>query len=52
MRAVDIIQKKKEGKAHTKEEIDYCVQSLVKIVHDLRELSPLFLIKKGENKYV
>lgn len=40
------------GKHNTKEEIDYCVQSLVKIVHDLRELSPLFLIKKGENKYV
>ena len=40
------------GKNNTKQEIDYCVQNLVKIVQDLRELSPLFLIKKGENKYV
>lgn len=40
------------GKNNTKEEIDYCVQNLVKIVNDLRELSPLFLKKKGENKYV
>lgn len=40
------------GKNNTMQEIDYCVQNLVKIVQDLRELSPLFLIKKGENKYV
>ncbi len=29
MRAVDIIQKKKEGKTHTKEEIDFLVQGLL-----------------------
>ena len=40
------------GKNNTKEEIDYCIENLVKIVQDLRELSPLFLKKKGENKYV
>ncbi len=40
------------GKNNTKQEIDYAVDSLVKIVHDLRELSPLFLKKKGESKYV
>ena len=40
------------GKNNTKQEIDYAIDSLVKIVHDLRELSPLFLKKKGESKYV
>ncbi|MDE6967071.1 MAG: aminotransferase class V-fold PLP-dependent enzyme, partial [Clostridia bacterium] len=40
------------GKNNTKEEIDYCVEKLVQIVHDLRDLSPLFLKKKGEEKYV
>ena len=29
MRAVDLIQKKKEGKAHTKEEIDF-IESMIK----------------------
>ena len=29
MRAVDIIQKKKEGKIHTKEEIDFLVNGLM-----------------------
>ena len=29
MRAVDIIQKKKEGKAHTKEEIDFLIKGLM-----------------------
>ena len=29
MRAVDIIQKKKEGKIHTKEEIDFLVKGLL-----------------------
>lgn len=40
------------GKNNTKEQVDYAVGELVKIVHDLRELSPLFLKCKGEEKYV
>lgn len=40
------------GKDNTKAEVDYCVEKLTEIVKDLRELSPLFLVKKGEQKYV
>lgn len=40
------------GKATTKEEIDYTVQKLTKIIEELRFMSPLFQQVKGEVKNV
>lgn len=40
------------GKDNTKEQIDYVIDNLEKIVKNLRELSPLFNEIKGERKYV
>lgn len=40
------------GKNNTEDEVDYTVDVLVETVRKLREMSPLFKVIKGEDKYV
>ena len=40
------------GKTTTKEQIDYTVAEIVKLSERLRKISPLFIQKEGEKKYV
>jgi len=40
------------GRDNTEEEVDYTVEKLKEIVSGLREMSPLFKVIKGEDKYV
>lgn len=40
------------GKNNTQDEVDYTVDVLVETVRKLREMSPLFKVIKGEDKYV
>lgn len=40
------------SKNNTKEEVDYVIDNLVKIVKELREMSPLFKRMEGDNYYV
>lgn len=40
------------GKNNTQDEVDYTVDVLVETVRKLREMSPLFKVFKGEDKYV
>lgn len=40
------------GKNNTEDEVDYTVDALVETVRKLREMSPLFKVIKGEDKYV
>ena len=49
-RFVDLIQKKKNGETLTKEEIDFTVDELKKIVERLRSMSPLYedFVKSGK----
>ena len=42
MRMFDIISKKKYNESLSKEEIDYVVEELKKIVEQLRAMSPLY----------
>ncbi len=40
------------GKENTKEEIEQVIKKIISVVNELRELSPLFVQKKGDKKYV